>query len=322
MITRRRIGVVLKIVISVVLVWVLMRAVGAQGALERMLDVRPVWLSVAILLGFAQMLIGVLRWRAVLRALDTPMAWRQLFRFMYIGAFFNQTLPSSVGGDAVRGYMAYRAGLGLGPAVNGVVLDRIATVFALVMLVAVMMPFAGITLEGGVWFARGVWIILALALGGIAMLMVLDRLPLPRRVQRFRLVAGLSVLAADARRTFLHPLHMPLLMVWSVLGHVNLSMIVFALAVGLGVEITATQCLLLFPPVLMAQTVPISIAGWGVREGAMIAMFALAGVAAESILAVSILFGFVMIVVSMPGGLFWLASDFKTIKDAQAFAER
>lgn len=320
MITRRRIGVFLKIVISVVLVWALMRAVGAEGAMERMLDVHPGWLAVAIGLGCGQMLIGVLRWRAVLSALKTQMALGSLFRFMYIGAFFNQTLPSSVGGDAVRGYMAYRAGLGLRPAVNSVLLDRIATVLALVVLVAAMMPFVVITGEGGAWFSRAVWIILILALGGTGTLMLLDRLP--QGLQRYRLVAGMSVLAADLRRTFLHPIHMPLLMFWSVLGHVNLSMIIFSLAVGLGVEISLTQCLALFPPVLLAQTVPISVAGWGVREGAMIAMFALAGVGAESTLAVSILFGLVMVVISMPGGLVWLASDTKTIKDAEAFAER
>ncbi|MBL4613543.1 MAG: flippase-like domain-containing protein [Magnetovibrio sp.] len=320
MITRRRVGVALKIMISVVLVWALMGSVGAQGALDRMLDVSPLWLSVALALGAVQMLIGMVRWRAVLVALDAPMSWGQTFRFMYIGAFFNQTLPSSVGGDAVRGYLAYRAGMGLGPAVNGVLLDRIATVLALVLLVVVVMPFAVVTGEGAQWFAQGVWIVLVLALVGTETLMLLDRLP--SNWQRFRLIAGLSVLAADARRAFLHPIRMPVLMFWSVLGHVNLSMIVFSLAVGLGVEISPSQCLLLFPPVLLAQTVPISIAGWGVREGAMIAMFAMAGVSAESTLAVSILFGVVMVVVSMPGGLFWMSSDIKTIKDAQAFAER
>ena len=320
MITRNRIAIFVKVVVSVVLVWALMRAVGAGDALERMLDLRPEWLSVAIVLGLVQTGIGALRWRAVLNAINAPMAWPRLFRIAYIGAFFNQTLPSSVGGDAVRGYMAYRAGAGLGPAVNGVLLDRIATVLALVVLVAVMTPFGAAALDQGDWFARAAWLVLALALGGIVTIMVLDRLPVALR--RFRLIAGLSVLAADARWVFLQPAHTVQVMFWSILGHVNLSTMIFVLATGLGVEVTLANCLLLFPPVLLAQTLPISLAGWGVREGAMVALFALAGVSGQSALAISILYGFVMILVSLPGSIFWLAAGGKTIKEAEAFAER
>jgi len=320
MITRNRIAIFVKVVVSVALVWALMRAVGAGDALERMLDLRPEWLAVAIVLGLVQTGIGALRWCAVLNAIDAPMAWPQLFRIAYIGAFFNQTLPSSVGGDAVRGYMAYRVGAGLGPAVNGVLLDRIATVLALVVLVAVMTLFGAAALDQGDWFARAAWLVLALALGGIVTIMVLDRLPVALR--RFRLIAGLSVLATDARSVFLQPVHTVQVMFWSILGHVNLSTMIFVLATGLGVEVTLANCLLLFPPVLLAQTLPISLAGWGVREGAMVALFALAGVSGQSALAISILYGFVMILVSLPGSIFWLAAGGKTIKEAEAFAER
>ncbi|HEY9079689.1 lysylphosphatidylglycerol synthase transmembrane domain-containing protein [Magnetovibrio sp.] len=320
MINRHRAGLILKFVISAALVWALMHAVGGGDAVERMLDLRPEWLAVALILGFVQTVVGALRWRAVLIAIKAHLPWWQLFRFTYIGAFFNQTLPSAVGGDAVRGYMAYRSGLAMGPSVNGVLLDRIATVLALVMLVAVMTPFGVAELNVGDWFARTVWLVSVLAVAGVATIMVLDRLPLGLR--RFRLVAGLSVLATDARCMFLQPGHALHVMFWSALGHVNLSAIIFVLAMGLGVDITLVDCLLLFPPVLLAQTLPISLAGWGVREGAMVAMFALAGVGAQSALAISILYGFVMILASLPGSAFWLAAGRKTVEQAEAFAER
>jgi len=320
MITRNSIAIFVKVVVSVALVWALMRAVGAGDAFERMLDLQPEWLFVAIVLGLAQTVIAALRWRAVLFAINAPMAWPQLFRITYIGAFFNQTLPSSVGGDAVRGYMAYRVGAGLGPAVNGVLLDRIATLLALVVLVAVMTPFGAAALDQGVWFVRAAVLFLVLALGGVVAVMVFDRLP--HALRRFRLIAGLSVLAGDARGVFLQPVHTVQVMFWSILGHVNMSAMIFVLATGLGVEVTLINCLLLFPPVMLAQTLPISLAGWGVREGAMVALFALASVSGQSALAVSILYGFVMVLVSLPGALFWLAAGGKTIKGAEAFAER
>lgn len=320
MLNRRRIGVFLKIVVSIALVWWLLGSVGAEGALNRLLDVHPMWLVAAIGLGATQVLIGALRWRMVLSAIDTQMSMAQAFRFSYIGGFFNQTLPSSVGGDAVRGYLAYKSGMALGPAVNGVLLDRIATVLAMVLLVAVMTFFAADRLDGGAMFAQGVWIVLVLAIGGTLMVMVLDRLP--AGLQRFRLVSGLAVLAADARRALLHPLNSTLVMVLSIIGHVNLSLIVFVLAQGLAVEVSLMDCLLLFPPVLLIQTLPISVAGWGVREGAMVTLFAMAGVSGEGALAISILYGLTLALSSLPGVVFWMSSGTRTIKDAEAFASR
>jgi uncharacterized membrane protein YbhN (UPF0104 family) len=224
-----------------------------------------------------------------------------------------------VGGDAVRGYLAYRSGLALGLSVNSILLERVATVLGLVVLLAVVTPFGAPDLKEGIWFARGVWVLLGLALAGTACVMLLDRLPMALR--RFRIVRALGTLAVDARRALLHPVHAGLVMFWSVLGHVNLSAMVWCLGLGLGVDVSLTDCMLLFPPALLAQTVPISVAGWGVREGAAVALFALAGVSAESALAISMLYGLVMLLISMPGAVFWLTSGGRTIKEAETFAK-
>ncbi len=318
MITRRRIGVFLKLVVSLALIWFLLDAVGTEDAFARLLGVDPSWLAAAAFLCLVQMVIGTLRWYAVLDAIDETLPIGQLFRITYIGGFFNQTLPSAAGGDAVRGYLGYKSGLTLGAAVNGLLLDRVATVLALMVLTVVMTPFAAQGLEEGTWFVRAVWIFLVLAIAGTATIMVLDRLP--ETLQRFRLIAGLCALAVDARRVLLHPWRGAWVMTLSLAGHANLSMVVFAIAQGLEVSVSIADCLLLFPPVLLAQTVPISLAGWGVREGAMVAMFALVGVSGESALVISILYGIVLALVSLPGAALWLSTGARA-EDAEAFAD-
>lgn len=62
------------------------------------------------------------------------------------------------------------------------------------------------------------------------------------------------------------------------------------------------------PPVLLLSIIPVSLAGWGVREGAMVGIFLLVGAAKASILSVSILYGLLLIVASLPGLLLWLRS--------------
>jgi hypothetical protein len=64
--------------------------------------------------------------------------------------------------------------------------------------------------------------------------------------------------------------------------------------------------------VLLIATVPISIAGWGVRESSMIAAFAYAGLAESDGLTLSILFGAASFAIGIIGGIVWISSEFRT----------
>jgi uncharacterized protein (TIRG00374 family) len=54
---------------------------------------------------------------------------------------------------------------------------------------------------------------------------------------------------------------------------------------------------------MLASTIPISIAGWGVREGALVLLFGAYGVPPQTAFAVSILFGACLVIASAPGAL-------------------
>jgi uncharacterized membrane protein YbhN (UPF0104 family) len=62
----------------------------------------------------------------------------------------------------------------------------------------------------------------------------------------------------------------------------------------------------LVPPAVLVATLPISIAGWGAREVAMVKLFGLIGVPASQAVALSVLFGLSTVLIALPGGLFWL----------------
>jgi hypothetical protein len=95
------------------------------------------------------------------------------------------------------------------------------------------------------------------------------------------------------------------------MGHINIALMVFLLGISIGLEITWFDCMVLMPPVLLAMTLPISIAGWGVREQAMVAAFALVNVPGEGALALSIMFGLLGLIIGLPGGIVWLISTDK-----------
>ena len=139
--SKKWLALALKFLVSGFLIWFLLSNIDLGAAKVRLLEIDPAMLAGAALVFFVQTFIGGFRWAAVLTAIGKPLGFLKSYQLFYIGAFFNQTLPSSVGGDAVRMYKAYRHGLGLRAAVNGVVLERVVTVVALVVMVDATQPW-------------------------------------------------------------------------------------------------------------------------------------------------------------------------------------
>jgi hypothetical protein len=69
------------------------------------------------------------------------------------------------------------------------------------------------------------------------------------------------------------------------------------------------QLLVLVPPVMLLTTLPISIAGWGLREATMMVAFGYAGLPRADGLTVSLLYGAAIFAVGVAGGLFWILSS-------------
>ena len=318
--SKKLLTMALKFLVSVFLIWFLLFNIDLGAAIEKLVDVKKEMLAAAMLVVLVQAIICGLRWEVVLAAIGKPLGFLKAFQLALIGSFFNQTLPSAVGGDAVRMFKAYRYGLGLRGAVNGVVLERVVTVVALVVLVDAIQPWFVPRVDDAMktMIIPGLILVTLGTIVGLVFLMLLDRLP--GALQRWRLVRGLGNLGIDARRLFFSG-YFPRAMVWGFMSHINLSFGVFLLAIGLSLDLIWLDCLVLMPPVILVMTLPISIAGWGVREAAMVAFFGLIGVSPEDAVVLSILFGLTCIAASLPGGLIWLATrdkgegmDFRTPK--------
>ena len=305
---KKSLGVALKVFVSGALIWYLLKDIDVDAAQVRLQDADPVLLLTSVLLLSLQWVIGGFRWRTVSRAIDAALSIREALRIFYIGMFFNQALPGGAGGDAVRIYLAFKRGLELRGAINGVMLERISTVVALVLLVDVTQPFLQARIASGAadWVLSSAVLLTLGAIIGLALIMVVDRFF--NEFHSWRIVRGLRYLSADTRRVFLIPGNAFRIIIWGLITHINLSLCVFVMAMSLGLDVGLIDCLMLVPPVLLVTAIPISIGGWGIRETAMVTAFGLIGVPAEGALVLSILMGLVGLAISLPGGLVWLLS--------------
>ena len=304
---KKWLALALKVAVSGGLIWYLVGSIDLEAAERRITQTDPVMLVGAACLMLFQMLIAGFRWNTVLKGIGIGLPFWEIVRLFYIGTFFNQALPGGTGGDVVRVYMVYKADWGLRGALNGVILERVATVLALVMLVVGTLPFfiTNLDASGRAWIIPSVALVSAAVALGLVVLCLLDRLPSGMR--RWRIVRGLGDLADDARAVFLRPSIAIPALIWSALGHVNIAFAVYVLAIGLNLDISAFDCVVLMPPVLLAMTIPVSIGAWGVRENAMVVAFGLIGVSAEGATVLGVLLGLVGLAVAIPGGILWLS---------------
>src|SRR4029079_1720873 len=95
----------------------------------------------------------------------------------------------------------------------------------------------------------------------------------------------------------------------SVLVHLLTALAAWCAAGSIGADVPLLYTIFLVPPVILVTVVPISIAGWGVREGAMIAAFGYAGLPPGDGLIVSLLFGAGYFIMGAAGGLIWITTS-------------
>lgn len=301
---------IVKTFISVGLVWLAFSKIEFGPTWTTLRSIAPAALVVALLLLVAEMWIAALRLRAILHALGQRYGVASAFDVILIGAFFNQTLISFVGGDAMRIWRIVRSHVPFAAAAKSVLLDRVAGFAGLFALLLGATPFlAKIIANPKMW--AGQLLIVLIALGGIGAVFVLRHfmqfLPQWKSVALAREMvdAGLEIWRSRNGIIVVGGL--------SFLIHFMNVVLLYVVAKGLGMELHFIDGLLLFPTVLFISMLPISISGWGVREGAMVTGLSLVGIPAYQSLALSVCFGLCVIAVSLPGGVVWLATRHKPV---------
>jgi uncharacterized membrane protein YbhN (UPF0104 family) len=131
-------------------------------------------------------------------------------------------------------------------------------------------------------------VLLVIGLGSIAGAATFLALGRWRSLERWRLTRRLAEMAVLARQILFANRASPLIVLLSLLIHVMTAMIAWSLAQAVAAHFGFMPAFLLVLPVMLIATVPISIAGWGVRETALVLAFSYAGLPESDGLIVSV----------------------------------
>lgn len=261
--------------------------------------------ALALLVSVVQVVLSAWRWRLAAQCLGLSLALGTAVREYYLATFLNQCLPGGVLGDVNR---AWRHGKGSGEqqaALHGVMIERLS---GQLVLLAVAMS-AGVWLAvrypdlralGGAWHG-GTGFAMALAAGLALALALMLAGKLKQRVRAY-----LAILGRDLYRGLLAPRVLPLQLLSSLLVVASYLGVFWLLASSAQDNVTLAQTLTLLALcslLLLAMVIPLTVAGWGVREGAAAILWPLAGLPAEQGVALSVGYGLTFLLSSLPGSL-------------------
>jgi len=298
----KKIAILLKVIVSLGLITLLVNQVDFNKIVNILKNVDITMIIYALILLIIQVFIATTRWQYVLRCQKIMLGYKNTLQILWSGLFFNQAMPSSVGGDVIRGYYLKKQGMTLGRATLGVLMDRLFGMVGLVFLVLASLPLLFELVDDSI--ARSGVLFIALGIS-LALLFIFFTDKLPGNFSHLKVIRGFYSLSQVGRRCIVDHYNGLIILVISILIHLISVISVMIMAAGLGINVEWSGFLLIIPLVTLMMVVPISIAGWGVREGVMVVGFGYLGVAPEAALALSILYGLLMLVVALPGGVVW-----------------
>jgi uncharacterized membrane protein YbhN (UPF0104 family) len=284
----------IKVALSAVALFVILRRLSVSDILSRIPEAHPAYVAAALLAALITVPLVGARWRLIAGTLGFPISQADATRATFAGLFVGQILPGAIGGDVIRGWLVWGPGTLARPLVTSLILDRLSALVAVFLLIVASLP--------GLfpYFPDEIYPLLWAGGGGTILLAACSTLLWRRFGPRIRALLGpiaavpvCVVVAALA---------------YSVAVHGLTILSAYFLAQSLGVEARLTW-MLIMPIVILAISVPISINGWGIREGLMAYMGARVGLSEPDAVMISLCMGFVAILASIPGLWFWLAKN-------------
>jgi len=292
-----------KAAVSLALLYFAFHGVNFGVLRARLNQIEYVWIVATLATLGVQIALAALRWRRIAAACGAEMSCQRAALYTLIGQFFNQALPSTVGGDAARIWLLARDTKVWKSAIYSVLIDRGIGLIWLAGFVLVCLPWSLALIHHPV--GRAALILIGAAGGaaplGLAAFTFIGRTSLAR----FKVIRHLTDIASIALRVLTSARDGSPIAAISIAIHLLTVFAVWCTARAVGSEFTLVQSLLLVPAIILISAVPISIAGWGVRESTMIAAFVYAGLPGTDGLTVSILYGAENFLIGVIGGIAW-----------------
>jgi len=297
----------IKIVVSLGLLAVLFSRVDVSRLWGITRQASVAWLTMALLLYFLMILTSAVRWGVLLRAQHVNLPFTYLTNSFLVATFFNNFLPSNIGGDVIRVTDTAKAAGSKTLATTVVLIDRGLGLLGLALMAATgasMMHRMAVGPVGPrvLWAGFGLGTIIATP--ALLMPEIVTKLLQPLRVFHQEWVdARIEKLAYVLTRFKETPAALAACFSGAIAVQGLLVLFYVAIARSMHIPVGFAELAVIVPVSFIVQMIPLSVNGFGVREATFGFYFTRLGLPLDAALAVSFVGAALIILFSLSGGV-------------------
>jgi hypothetical protein len=308
---RRALTLLLKAVVSAGLLYVLLGRTDLSRLWSYAKHASALWLTVALLLYLLMILLSVWRWRLLLDAQHVGVRSGRLLNSYLVATFFNNFLPSNIGGDVIRIRDTARQAGSKTLATTVVLMDRGLGLLGLLTIAAAGSSVASRIGGRPPVLASMLWLALAAGLSVSAAAVLLPggvaRLLSPLRLVHQEWVGERIGRLTGALTKFKNaPGALAACLLGAIVVQAVLVAFYAAIVHSMNIPVSAWHLAVLVPVSFVVQMLPVSLNGFGVREATFTFYFSRIGLPIESALVVSFMGAGLIILFSLSGAVAYL----------------
>lgn len=301
---------IFKLIISSILLYFIFKNIEISDFTNYYTSIPVLIIIISLILAIIKVVVESIRWKLILREKEVNYNIFTLFALYIIGGFFNIFLPSTIGGDALRIAYIKNKNLSLLTATNTVLFERLTGVYSIFIMTIIAVTFGWhlviieIRIPVLTISCLGIFIMTLVYFSYDRFLNIVETIS-SRYSNKIILKIYLSLKSLDftkySYKTIL------LCGVFSILMQMIVIIVTALIGNALGLEkVGILYYFIIMPPIWVITSLPISIGGFGVREGLFALFLAPMGVSLEQSTLLSLLSFSPFLFIGLLGGLFYL----------------
>lgn len=292
----------IRVIITVFLFGIISSVTDLSSSLKKLLQLKADTIVICFILLSLQLTVTGYRWHLILKIMSANLALEACIKLYWIGMFFSQLLPTSIGGDVVRALLIDKNKIPAKKTLASIVLERFIGLGAL-LLVAIFYLIPLISeLHISVY---AVYVAISFLILMILFFRVKFNNSTFVQIKTF-IIAMFMEIIYGLKMLLKNPNSFCQILALSVASHGLVILAAYLLISDLNGPISIVQVVGTMACALLVSALPLSISGWGLREGAMLLLLTRAGVSDTAAVASSVALGVIILLFSLGGGILYL----------------
>jgi len=266
-------------------------------------------LLIGFIVGLFCIIISAYQWQCLLDGEGIHIDLRKLTNLYLVGIAFNHFLPTGMGGDVVKAYYVGKEGQNVPGSASAVIMSRVTGFLGMicVSIPALILWHTIFSLSLITLFLLSC-LAVCTALGGALLFITL----LPRLTGKWsniNLVRSITKIGQTIYKSCTRPHFMCKATLFGLIFHLSAALNYYCYAKTLNIPVPITFYLVAIPLTSLVTFLPISLNGYGLREGTLVAIFTTLHVSANTVLLTALLFDIQTLLFALIGGLIYLSMN-------------